>query len=244
MSTAAPRPPDDLTTSWQVQTEQKATTATWYRARPRAEERSVFSRELAIVLAPGAGAGHDHPSFVSLASACAGRGIHVVTFNFPYAEAGRKRPDPPPVLQRTWRDVVASVHARPDFPSSALFAGGRSMGGRIATEVVAAEGAAAMGIVGIVCFGYPLRPPQYSAPRSVAHFARLGVPILIVQGTRDAFGEPDDIRGATDGLTGVDVLAVEGADHALRVPRSAGRSPAAFLDEITARVAAWMATVR
>jgi predicted alpha/beta-hydrolase family hydrolase len=228
------------TASWTFETSGRTTTALEYGAA-REPSGPRAGGAIALVLAHGAGAGHDHPAFVSLATACAANGAHVVTFNFPYAEARRGRPDSPAVLQQTWRDAIASVRARIGR-ATALFIGGRSMGGRIATEV-AAEEAGGLRLAGLVCFGYPLRPPNRTSPRSLAHLGRAQMPVLIVQGTRDPFGGPDEVRLAASGIPLVDMLAVDGGDHGLAVPRRSGRTTADVVAAVAADVVGWMRNV-
>ena len=182
------------------------------------------TRDALLVLAHGAGAGQSHPFMVRYAEGLAQRGIDVVTFDFPYMHAGRRAPDRAPVLEDAFRRVVASAAALPQQRGRRLFIGGKSMGGRMATHVAAAPDlwpAAAPPLAGVVVFGYPLNPPGGPSKRSpdrVSHLARIVVPLLVVQGTRDTFGGPDAIREAMPHAT---VHAVEGADH----------SPAARFDQ-------------
>jgi predicted alpha/beta-hydrolase family hydrolase len=201
-----------------------------------------------LILAPGAGAGQRHPFMVGLARRFTDHGVDVVTFDFPYAEARRRRPDPPAVLEQCWRDAIENVQVRiaprPDqlkrtTGSPRLFIGGKSMGGRLATHVAAEAGGAALGLAGVVCFGYPLRPPGRASGRSVDHFARLGVPLLVVQGTRDSFGSPEDVRTAAGDTAGLEVLPVEGADHGFTVRRSKD-SLGDILELLVTSVVAWM----
>jgi predicted alpha/beta-hydrolase family hydrolase len=169
-----------------------------------------------LVLAHGAGAGQDHPFMVRYARGLAARGVTVVTFDFPYIAAGRKVPDKAPVLEQAFRAAIVEATARPDFKNHRVYIGGKSMGGRMATHVAAAPDewpADAPSLAGVVVFGYPLNPPGGPSKRSpdrVSHLARIEVPTLIVQGTRDNFGGPDDVRAA---MPQARVHAVVGADH-------------------------------
>jgi predicted alpha/beta-hydrolase family hydrolase len=202
----------------------------------------VTGRAPVLVLAPGAGAGHQHPFLVTLGRAFAARGVHVVTFNFPYVEAGRKRPDPLPLLEAAWRDAIAAVAAHEELGSARLFIGGKSMGGRVATHVAAQPGALARVPEGVVCFGYPLKPPYRGTARGVDHLAAIACPVLILQGTRDPFGGPDDVRrAASEAGAAPEVVPVEGADHGFALPRAAGRGSAQVLDSLASDVVAWMA---
>jgi predicted alpha/beta-hydrolase family hydrolase len=171
-----------------------------------------------------------------VAEAVAARGVDVITFDFLYTHAGRRRPDPPATLGEVWREVIAVAHRH--LAPRALFIGGKSMGGRIATHV-AAEDQGTLGLAGVVCLGYPLRPPSRLA-RPVSHFAALRVPLLVVQGTRDPFGHPDDVRdAATHSGASLDVWPIEGADHGFGLPR--GTHPPVPISTVLAEgVVDWM----
>jgi len=186
--------------------------------------KSATPRGALLVLAHGAGAGQSHPFMVRYAEGLAERGIDVVTFDFPYIRAGRRAPDRAPVLEDAFRRVVAAAAALKESRGRRLFIGGKSMGGRMASHVAAAADLWPEGVpplAGVVVFGYPLNPPGGPSKRSpdrVSHLARIVVPLLVVQGTRDTFGGPDAIREAMPHAT---VHAVAGADH----------SPAAKFDQ-------------
>jgi predicted alpha/beta-hydrolase family hydrolase len=186
--------------------------------------KSASARGAMLVLAHGAGAGHSHPFMVRYAQGLAERGIDVVTFDFPYIQAQRRAPDRAPVLEDTFRRVVAAAAGRAELNGRRVFIGGKSMGGRMATHVAASPDLwppSVPPLAGVVVFGYPLNPPGGPSKRSpdrVSHLARIAVPLLVVQGTRDTFGGPDVIREAMPNAT---VHAVAGADH----------SPAAKYDQ-------------
>src|SRR5205823_3283639 len=138
------------------------------------------------------GAPQTHPWMLSMAHALCERGVDVVTFNFLYAEARRRAPDRPDVLEATWRAALAAVGARTaGAPRQRLFAGGKSMGGRIATQVAAAGGAP--DAAGLVLLGYPLHPPGQPKKLRSAHLPSVPVPMLFVQGSRDTFGTPAEL---------------------------------------------------
>jgi uncharacterized protein len=199
-----------------------------------------------LVLGHGAGAGQSHSFMVSYASELAARGIDVVTFDFTYMARGRKTPDRAPVLEATFRAAVTGAAAREPVSGARVFIGGKSMGGRIATHLAAEEAAWPSGVAlsGVIVLGYPLAPPggRRSGDR-VSHLKRLRVPTLIVQGTRDVFGGPDEVREAVfaDGATPpIDITPVEGGDHSFAVLKSSGREPAAVHAEIQDGIAAWV----
>ncbi|HEX7085019.1 MAG TPA: alpha/beta fold hydrolase [Vicinamibacterales bacterium] len=200
------------------------------------------SRQATLVLAHGAGAGQTHPFMVGVATALAAEGIDVVTFNFPYVDAGRRTPDRAPVLEQTWRAVLAHVAAGL-APGVRLVAGGKSMGGRIASQVLATdpEHAGVSRVSGLVLLGYPLHPPGKPDQLRTAHLPALATPILLVQGTRDAFGTRDEVEPIFAALpTRVDFLFIEGGDHGFAVPRSSGRTSRDVMRDVTDRVAGWI----
>ena len=144
-----------------------------------------------LILAHGAGAGQAHPWMRARAADLASRGIRAITFDFPYIMAKRKVPDRTPTLIAAWRAVVDEVARR--WPEPPLAIGGKSMGGRMATMLMA-EPDAPPAVRGCVALGYPLHPPGKPEQLRVAHLGAVRVPLLVVQGGRDPFGGPDDIR--------------------------------------------------
>lgn len=205
-----------------------------------------------LVLAHGAGAGHEHPFMTRYASGLAERGISVVTFNFPYMQARRKTPDRAPVLEEAFRRAVAATAAHPDVRADRMFIGGKSLGGRIATHLGAAPGTWPPGVAlaGVVALGYPLAPPRGKRTGDrVSHLKKLAVPTLIIQGTRDVFGGPDEVREAIAASLGpaegarrlpIKVVTLEGGDHSFAVLKSTGRTQAEVDAEVQDRIAAWM----
>ena len=195
-----------------------------------------------LVLAHGAGAGQRHRVMVALADAIARQGVEVVTFNFLYAEQGRRTPDRPAVLEQTWQAVVEALAA--DLPEhQRLVIGGKSMGGRIASMVLAAPPASPgwARVSGLVLLGYPLHPPGRPGQLRTAHLPSIAAPILLVQGTRDPFGTRAEIEPAFRALPArVDFEFVEQGDHSFAVPRSTGLGASDVVDRIAARVAGWV----
>jgi predicted alpha/beta-hydrolase family hydrolase len=193
--------------------------ATLYRSTASPDDRL-------LVLAHGAGAGQAHPFMVRYARGLAQRGIAVATFDFPYTQTKRKSPDRAPVLEDAFRRVVAGAAKHPDVTAGNVFIGGKSMGGRMATHLAAAPDqwpATTPPLAGVIVLGYPLNPPGPSkrSPDRVSHLARIEVPLLIVQGTRDTFGGPAEIRGAAPHAQ---VLEVPTGDHSFAVLKSSGRT--------------------
>ncbi len=192
-----------------------------------------------LVLGHGAGAGQHHPFLVTVATSLAALGVSVVTFDFLYIARGRRLPDKTPVLEACFSAVVEQ--ARVWLAGRPLFIGGKSLGARMATHLAASG--AVPGLCGVVALGYPLHPPGRPAQRRVAHLPRIRVPLLVLQGTRDAFGTPDDVRGALTPLgRHATVVAVEGGDHSFGVTKRGKQSQADVYTSLAATVATWMET--
>jgi predicted alpha/beta-hydrolase family hydrolase len=191
-----------------------------------------------LALAPGAGAGHDHRFMVAFGRGLASRGLHVVTFNFPYVERGRRVPDSNETLEACWVAVLESVVEKAG-PRAPIFVGGKSMGGRIASQVAAKPGPGVLS--GLVFLGYPLHPPGRPEQRRTAHWPGIRVPALFVQGSRDAFGSPDEVRAELPRYRGhATLLVIEGGDHSLAVPRKSGRSQEEVYDEVQGQIVRWI----
>ena len=166
-----------------------------------------------VVLGHGAGSGMVSPFMAGIAGALADLGLAVALFDFPYMHAGRKAPDPAPALVETWRLARDAVAERTG--GLPLVAGGKSLGGRIASMAVA-EGMAAEALVFL---GYPLHPPGRTDKLRRDHLGAVGVPMLFLQGSRDAFAQPG-LLAETVGSLGerATLVEVEGGDHSFRVP--------------------------
>ncbi len=168
-----------------------------------------------FVYAPGAGSNVHDPFGAFAARELAARGIAVVRFQFPYQEAGKRAPDRPQALEETWRAVSEAVQPA----SGRLAVGGRSMGGRIASQVVA-EG---VEVDALMLFAYPLHPPGRPEQMRDGHFPAIGVPTLFCSGTNDAFASPEELRAAAAKVPQSSVHLMEAADHASPRPKRAGR---------------------
>jgi predicted alpha/beta-hydrolase family hydrolase len=189
-----------------------------------------------LVLAHGAGAGMTHAFMEALADALAGSGVATLRYQFPYTEAGSRRPDPRPVLLETVRAAVAAgaEHAG-GLP---LLAGGKSMGGRM-TSLAAAE-RPLEGVRGIVFVGFPLHPDGKPGTERAAHLADVALPLLFLQGTRDRLADLTLLRPVCADLGPRATLhVVPGADHSFRLPKSAGRRDADVHRELAEAVGAF-----
>jgi uncharacterized protein len=192
-----------------------------------------------LILAPGAGAGQGHPFMVHAASELSRRGCSVATFDFPYVERGRRAPDPRGVLEACWVAVLEAVREQAG-PAAAVVAGGKSMGGRIASQV-AADPHVAAHLAGLVFLGYPLHPPGKPGQRRTTHWPQVHLPALFVQGTRDPFASPEELRESLPDYAGrSEVMLVEGGDHSFAVPHKANRDRTAVMASIHDRIAAWI----
>ncbi len=218
----------------------RSVTATHYRA--------TGSSVAVLVLGHGAGANQHSAFMTDTAADLAVRGFDVVTFNFPYTEAGRRLPDPQPVLEACFEAVVAQVAADPAFAEQPLILGGKSMGGRIASHLAAPPARSASDrpawwprLKGLVFLGYPLHPPARPEQVRVSHLPRIQHPLLFVQGERDAFGTPAELRVFVDVLTAPCTLhVVEHGGHSLDVPKRL-RIPQETVDaSVRDAIAAWV----
>jgi predicted alpha/beta-hydrolase family hydrolase len=188
-----------------------------------------------LILAHGAGSDMHNPFLSFVHEALAMRGIATVKFNFPYMEAGRKAPDPPQRLAQTWRSVIQRVRA--DAKPGALFVGGKSMGGRIAS-MVAAGGEP---VAGLVLLGYPLQPAGRPGAVRSEHFTHIMCPMLFVQGSRDRLCNLDLLRSVLTNVSAPATLhVIEEGDHSFKVPKRTGRTERQIWDEIVEVVAAWL----
>jgi predicted alpha/beta-hydrolase family hydrolase len=193
-----------------------------------------------LVFAHGAGAGMRHPFMEAAASALADRGVATLRYEFPYMQKGSRRPDPPAVLQATVRAAVrAAAATAPDLP---LFAGGKSMGGRMTSLTAAAE--PLPDVRGLVFFGFPLHAAGSPSSARGAHLAGVTVPMLFLQGTRDRLADLDLLRPLLAGVRRATLEILEGADHSFHVPKSSGRGDAEVLADLATRVAGWMGRLR
>jgi uncharacterized protein len=218
-----------------IQLETGATTALVYPAQGETIDRT-------LILAHGAGAGQQSTFMVGFATALAALGANLVTFNFLYTAQRRRIPDRAPALEACYTAVIAAVRDRVAGPSGHLFIGGKSMGGRIATQVGAAD--RQLAIDGLVLLGYPLHPPGKPDQLRDKHLPLVGRPMLFVQGSRDAFGTPAELEPILNKLTPRPILhVIDGGDHSFRVP---GRDSAAQ-NEVYAgvqrQIVSWMRSI-
>jgi len=202
------------------------------QAPPRA--RACF------VLAHGAGAGMTHPFMAEVAADLGQRGIATLRYQFPYMERRAKRPDPPPLAHATVRAAVAEALRL--LPELALVAGGKSFGGRMTSQTQAA--APLPGVRGLAFLGFPLHPAGRPSQERGRHLFDVHIPMLFLQGTRDALAEPEQLAPLCQALGRRTTLKLfENADHSFHVPARSGQTDAQVRGEMLAALAAWIEAV-
>ena len=201
------------------------------------------TRQVSLILAHGAGAGQRSPFMVSFSTALSARGLDVITFNFPYTEEHRRVPDRRPVLEACYDAAIASVCRQLASAREALFIGGKSMGGRMATHLAAAN--PTLPVMGLVLLGYPLHPPGRPSERRDAHLADIHRPMLIVQGSRDTFGTPSEFETLLGQLSPAPAMhVVEGGDHSFKVGRGGKAAQDSVYDNVQQVIVEWIEEVR
>ena len=201
-------------------------TALFYLAAKKTRSQTT------IILGHGAGANQTSPFMRLFASGLSERGFDAMTFNFIYSERGRGAPDPKAKLESCYLAVIEAANAQKKLRGNRIVIGGKSMGGRIASQVASQyHGAVAGGsgaatvkdIAGLVFLGYPLHPPGRLDKMRDAHLKDVKAPMLFIQGTRDPFGTPEELRVVIkrDQLPAT-IHVIEGGDHSFKVPKSAG----------------------
>ena len=174
---------------------------------------------LTMLLGHGAGANQTGGFMRLFASGLAARGFDVMTFNFIYMEQGRSVPDHKAKLETCFRSVIEAALKK--LKKNRLIVGGKSMGGRIASQVIAGEDISE--VAGLVFLGYPLHPPGNPAKLRVEHLQQVRRPMLFVQGTRDSLGTPEEIQPFVKNLRPpATIYAIEGGDHSFKVPKKFG----------------------
>lgn len=188
------------------------------------------------VFAHGAGAGMRHPFMQAVADGLVPRGVSVLRYQFPFMDAGLRRPDRPEVAHQAVRAAVARAAVL--APGLPIFAGGKSFGGRMTSQAQA--GSPLGGVRALVFLGYPLHPAGKPSTERARHLDAVHVPMLFVQGTRDALAEPGLLSAVIDRLPSASLSLVPDADHAFHVPARSGRSRAEVLEQVCEVVASWI----
>jgi hypothetical protein len=191
-----------------------------------------------IILGHGAGANQLSGFMRMVAKGLAERGFDLITFNFLYKEKGRSVPDPKPRLEACYRAVIDTAVKHRKLKQNRLVIGGKSMGGRIASQVAAAEGDR---VAGLVFLGYPLHPPGRPDKMRDEHLKEIRAPMLFCQGSRDAFGTEEEIHATIKKhRLPAAIYVIEGGDHSFKVPKSAGVSQQEVYELVMNEITAWV----
>jgi predicted alpha/beta-hydrolase family hydrolase len=188
------------------------------------------------VVAHGAGAGMSHPFMAAVADGLAERRIATLRYQFPYMEQGGKRPDAPKLAQATVRAaIVEAIRLVPDLP---LIAGGKSFGGRMTSQAQAAS--PLPGVRGLAFLGFPLHASGKPSDERAAHLFEIEIPMLFLQGTRDAIADIELMQALTRKLGArATLVMLEGADHSWHLPARSGRKDADVMAEALDALTAW-----
>ena len=203
--------------------------------------QSEPSARAALILGHGAGAGQRSTFMVDFARSLSSLGIDVVTFNFLYTEQRRRIPDRGPALEACYRAVIGAARTQIASARRFLFIGGKSMGGRIATQVAAAD--RELPLAGLVLLGYPLHPPGKPEQLRDRHLPQVQRPMLFLQGRRDAFGAPDELTPILERLTPSPTLHVVDGDHSFKLSKKDPAAQAALYADIQRSIAEWIGQV-
>jgi uncharacterized protein len=188
-----------------------------------------------FVLAHGAGAGMTHPFMAAAATELAQRNIATFRYQFPFMEKGGRRPDPPKIAQVTVRAAVAEAHRL--LPGITHFAGGKSFGGRMTSQPLP-------GIVGLAFLGFPLHPAGRPSQDRGKHLFDVRIPMLFLQGTRDALALPQELQPLCEALgKGATMKLFPDADHSFHVPVRSGRTDVQVRNDMLDAIAAWIGVV-
>jgi len=195
---------------------------------------------MTVILGHGAGANQLSPVMRLFANGLAERGFDAMTFNFVYMEQGKRVPDPKAKLEACYGAVIEAASRHKKLKGNRLAIGGKSMGGRIASQVAAGP-ESDNSFAGLVFLGYPLHPPGRPEKLRDAHLKDVHAPMLFVQGSRDAFGTPDELRTVIKSHHLPATLhVIEGGDHSFKVPKSLGVSQLEVYENVMDTIAAWL----
>jgi uncharacterized protein len=197
--------------------------------------RPAKARSL-LTLAHGAGAGMAHPFLEKLARELAEVGVATFRYQFPYMEQRRRVPDSPAVASATVASAVqAAAEAAPGLP---VLAGGKSFGGRMSSQAASQE--LLQGVRGLVFFGFPLHPPNKPGTKRAEHLAKVKIPMLFLQGTRDTLADLSLLKPICSSLGSRATLdIIETADHSFHVLKSSGKTDRDVLRELAQTTASW-----
>ena len=192
-----------------------------------------------IILAHGAGNNMESELLEGLASGLAGAGYLVLRFNFPYKEKGKKIPDSQVKLEKTWQSVLAFFQKHPRFSPARVVAAGKSMGGRVASQMAAAG---KLPVDRLIYYGYPLHPPGKKEKLRDTHLYSISIPMLFFAGTRDALCDLELLQNVLEKLQAAWSLElIAGGDHSFRVLKAIGLSSDDVLRSLVLKTVSWLA---
>ncbi len=196
------------------------------------------TRGTGVIVAHGAGNDMEHPLLAAFTDGLAGAGYPALRFNFPYKERGLKLPDPPATLEDTWSAACSVFREEAGITPSRVVAAGKSMGGRIASRMVAAG---TLSVQGLIFLGYPLHPPDDPSRLRDAHLHRIGVPMLFFAGTRDRLCDLAKLQTVLEKLPAPWTLEViEGGDHSFDLPKAMGIAQSDVFARIVKTSVQWL----
>ncbi len=196
------------------------------------------SNKTGVITAHGAANDMNNSLIVAVADSLAAAGYTTLRFNFPYKEKGKKSPDTEPTLVRTWQGAVTHVLNNDRFPVERVIAAGKSMGGRIASQMVAAD---QMDVEALIFLGYPLHAPGRTDKLRDSHLYEIKKPMLFFAGTRDPLCNMEKLREVLHRLPGqYDLEIVKGGDHSFRLPKSSSRSAESVHRQIVEKCLQWL----
>jgi predicted alpha/beta-hydrolase family hydrolase len=192
----------------------------------------------AVIVAHGAGNDREHPLIVTVSQGLSKAGFLTLRFNFPYREKGRKAPDSQNTLILTWQAAWQFLKVHPEYPTDEIVAAGKSMGGRVASQMVADGLLAASRLIFL---GYPLHPPGKKERMRDAHLYHIGIPMLFFVGTRDPLCDPAQLRSVLRRLEAPsDLDTIEGGDHSFRLRKSANTTQQEVYDRVLQKTVDWL----
>jgi len=198
----------------------------------------TVGRSTAVIVAHGAGNDMHNPLLVHFSEGLCRAGYLSLRFNFPYKEKGQRAPDPQPKLVRTWQAAFEFVRNHPEFGSPRIVAAGKSMGGRVASQM-AADGL--LPVEALVFLGYPLHPPGKKDQLRDAHLYRIAVPMLFFAGTRDALCDLDLLKNVLGRLSAPwELETIEDGDHSFALPKSFGMAAEDVYEKIMKKTDSWL----
>ncbi len=196
------------------------------------------SNKTGVIIAHGAANDMNNSLIVAVADSLAAAGYTTLRFNFPYKEKGKKSPDTEPTLIRTWQGAVTHLLNNERFPVDRVVAAGKSMGGRIASQMVAAD---QMAVEALIFLGYPLHAPGRTDKLRDSHLYEIKKRMLFFAGTRDPLCNMEKLREVLHRLPGqYDLEIVEGGDHSFKLPKSSSRSAESVHRQIVEKCLQWL----